>query len=29
MFDVDLMISIDGVGGGMKFSHKHFKSIFN
>jgi len=29
VFDVDLMISIDGVGGRMKFSHRPFKGIFN
>jgi hypothetical protein len=29
VFDVDLMISIDGVGGEMKFSHRPFEGIFN
>jgi hypothetical protein len=29
VFDVDLMIFIHGVGGGMKFSHRPFKGIFN
>jgi hypothetical protein len=29
VFDVDLMIFIDRVGGRMKFSHRPFKGIFN